>query len=76
MAALTPFQLELLWRAGLGSPIWGGSIATDRLRRDVELLWALGLVEPDARYPYRLSALGAAVLEAATRADRDPPESG
>lgn len=76
VAALTPFQLELLRRAGEGSPMWGGSQATPRIRRDVELLWALGLVEPDAFYPYRLSALGAAFLEAATRADPDPTESG
>ena len=43
--------------------MWGGSTATLRLRREVDLLLAMGLVEPDGAHPYRLSALGALVLE-------------
>ena len=68
-------QLELLQRARNGLPMWGGSVATNRLRRHVNLLFALRLVEPDGRHPYRLSALGAAVLHAAMRDCRDPPGS-
>jgi len=75
MAALNADQLELLQRARAGLPMWGGSVATNRLHREVDLLFALRLVEPDGRHPYRLSALGAAVLDAATRAGRDPPGS-
>ncbi len=50
-------------------------MATYRLRRDIELLMTLRLLEPDGRHPYRLTALGAAVVAAAMLDDRDPPES-
>ncbi len=63
MAALTPDQLELLQRARDGLPMWGGSVATSRLRREVDLLLAMRLVEPDGAHPYRLTVLGALVLE-------------
>jgi hypothetical protein len=63
MPALTGDQLELLQRARDGVPMWGGSVAIDRLRRDVDLLLALRLVEPAGTVPYRLTALGAAVLD-------------
>ena len=63
MAALTSDQLELLLRARDGLPMSGGSVATERLRREVELLFALRLIEPVAALPYRLTALGAQVLE-------------
>ena len=63
MASLTPDQFELLQRARDGLPMWGGSVATDRLRRDVDLLLALHLVERDGASPYRLTALGATVLD-------------
>ena len=62
MASLTDDQLELLQRACDGVPMWGGSTATPRLIGDVELLLALGLVEPAADWPYRLTALGRQVL--------------
>jgi hypothetical protein len=75
MAALNADQLELLQRTRDGLPMWGGSVATNRLRREVDLLFALRLVEPDGRRPYRLSALGAAVLHAAKCDGRDPPGS-
>ena len=64
MAALTSDQLELLQRARDGLPMWGGSVAIDRLRSDVELLFSLRLVEPAGAVPYRLTALGALVLGA------------
>jgi hypothetical protein len=75
MPALTVDQLELLRRTRDGLPMWGGSVATNRLRREVDLLFALRLVEPDGRHFYRLSVLGAAVLDAATRGGRDRPGS-
>lgn len=62
MSALTADQLELLWRARDGLPMWGGSVATERLRREMELLFALRLVEPSGTCLYRLTALGTAVL--------------
>ena len=46
MSALTSDQLDLLQRARDGLPLWGGSVATERLRRDVDLLFALRLIEP------------------------------
>lgn len=44
--------------------MWGGSLAIERLRRDVDLLLALHLVEPAGAVPYRLTAIGAEVLSA------------
>ncbi len=67
MSALTPDQLELLQRALVGLPMWGGSLATARLRHEVELLLALRLVEPGGQVPYRLTALGARVLDSLNR---------
>jgi len=67
LPALTTDQLELLHRARDGFPIWGGSVAIDRLRRDVDLLLALRLVEPAGATPYRLTTLGATVLGAVSR---------
>lgn len=64
MSALTDDQFELLQRARDGLPMWGGSVATDRLRRDVDLLFALRLIEPAGACPYRLTPTGALVLEA------------
>ena len=63
MSALTPNQIELLQRARDGIPLWGGSVAIPRLRRDVDLLLALHLVEPAGAGPYQLTALGVAVLD-------------
>lgn len=63
MSALTSGQVELLQRARDGVPLWGGSLATDRLRRDADLLFALRLIEPAGAVPYRLTAAGALVLE-------------
>ena len=34
MSALTSDQLDLLQRARDGLPLWGGSVATERLRRE------------------------------------------
>jgi hypothetical protein len=62
MASLTCDQLELLQRARNGFPMWGGSVAIERLRRDVDLLLALRLVELDYLAGYRVTTLGAAVL--------------
>lgn len=45
-------------------PIWGGSTAIPRLMRDVELLFAIGLLEPAADAPHRLTALGEQVFAA------------
>jgi hypothetical protein len=73
MSALTADQLELLGRARDGMPLWGGSTATNRLAREVELLLALRLIEPAGQQPYRLTALGATVLEPPS--DRPQPES-
>ncbi len=67
MSSLSCDQLELLQRARDGLPMWGGSVATDRLRRDVDLLLALRLVEPAGAIPYRLTALGATVLDTVSR---------
>jgi hypothetical protein len=44
MAALTTDQLELLQRAREGLLMWGGRVAIDRLRREVELAWLRWLV--------------------------------
>jgi len=71
MASLTYGQLELLQRARDGLPMWGGSVATHRLRREVDLLLALRLLEPAGALPYRLTALGAAVLDATSGGVRD-----
>jgi hypothetical protein len=65
MAALTADQLELLQRARDGLPMWGGSMATARLRREVDLLFAMRLIEPAGTSAYRLTAIGDAVLVAA-----------
>jgi hypothetical protein len=64
MASLTDDQLELLRRAREGLPMWGGSLAIARLRRDIDLLLALRLVEPAGSNPYRLTTLGETLLEA------------
>ena len=66
VSSLTRDQLELLQRARAGLPMWGGSIATHRLQREVDMLLALRLVEPAGACPYRLTALGAATLDAVT----------
>ncbi len=75
MPAPNANQLELLQRTHDGLPMWGGSVATNRLRQEVDLLFASGLVEPDGRNPYRLTATGAVVLHAARRDRQDPPGS-
>jgi hypothetical protein len=62
MAALTSDQLELLQRAREGLPMWGGSVATYRLNREIELLLAMRLLVPAGAVPYRLTAMGALVL--------------
>lgn len=62
MSAFTDDQLELLQRARDGLPMWGGSVATDRLRRDVDLLFALRLIEPAAETAYRPTQDGSKVL--------------
>jgi hypothetical protein len=62
MSALTRDQLEILQRAHDGVPIWGGSVATGRLRREVELLFAIGLLEQVGADPYKLTELGAQIL--------------
>lgn len=62
MSALTADQLELLQCARDGVPMWGGSTATPRLKADLQLLLALGLVEPSADWPYQLTALALKVL--------------
>jgi hypothetical protein len=67
MSALNADQVELLQRACDGIPMWGGSAATERLRRDVDLLFALRLIEPVGTCPYRLTAAGALVLVEAHR---------
>lgn len=76
MSALTADQLELLRRACAGTPMWGGSVAIDWLARDVQLLFAMGLIEPDGRHPYRPTALGAEVLDAALRKGPEPHAEG
>ena len=63
MAALTRDQLELLQRASEGLPLWDGSVAIERLRREVELLFALRLIEPAGADPYRLTPHGLQVLD-------------
>jgi len=62
MSALTADQLDLLQRTRDGLPMWRGSMATDRLRREVDLLFALRLIEPDDTLPYRLTALGSLMI--------------
>jgi len=64
MEALTQDQLDLLQRARDGLPMWGGSVATDRLRREVDLLFALCLVEPADVAKYRLTPIGSVALDA------------
>jgi len=64
MAALTDDQIDLLQRAREGLPMWGGSVATNRLRREVELLLAMRLVESGGSFQHRLTELGAQVLDA------------
>ena len=43
--------------------MWGGSVATDRLSREVELLLALRLLKLAGEVPYRLTPRGAIALE-------------
>ena len=62
MGPLTEHQLLLLERAGGDVPLWGGSTALDWLQRDVELLLAMGMLEPGDIYPYRLSEIGVRAL--------------
>lgn len=62
MSALTADQLELLQRACDGVPLWGGSMATERLRRELDLLFALRLIEPHAAGPYQPTAFGMQTL--------------
>ena len=71
MAVLTQDQLELLQRARDGMPMWGGSVATDRLRREVDLLLALRLLERAGAVPYRLTELGGHVLQAINPGEPD-----
>jgi hypothetical protein len=63
VTSLTCDQLELLQRARDGLPMWGGSVAIARLRRDVDLLLTLRLVEPASSDFYRVTLLGAAALD-------------
>ena len=65
MAALTDDQIQLLRRARDGLAPWDGMVRLDRLQAEIELLLALRLIEPDSVNPYRLTALGALVLDAA-----------
>jgi len=58
MAALTEDQIELIQRARVGLPVWGGSVAIDRLRRDVELLLRLGIIQLGEDGSYLLTHLG------------------
>lgn len=62
MPALTADQLELLQRARDGLPMWGGIAATDRPRRDVDLLLALLLIEPTSACSYQPTKFGSQVL--------------
>jgi hypothetical protein len=64
MTALTAAQIELLRRAGEGIPLWGGSLATHRLQREVELLLRMRLLEPVAFRSYCLTVMGARALAA------------
>jgi len=63
MDALTRSQVQLLQRARDGNPMWGGSTAIAWLRRDVELLLALRLIERHGDLPYSLTPLGASALD-------------
>ena len=63
MSALTSDQLELLQRARDGVPMWGGSVATERLRREVDLPLALHLIGPCGEYSYRTTATGVRALQ-------------
>ena len=65
MTSLTADQLDLLQSARDGLLMWGGSVAIDRLQRDVELPLVLRLVERHAVGTYRLTEIGARVLTAA-----------
>lgn len=65
--AFTDDQLELLQRSCDGLPMWGGSMATERLRREIELLFVLGLIQPAPDCPYRLTQTGFMVLDARRR---------
>ena len=64
MGALTADQIELLQRARDGLPMWGGSVATHRLRREVDLLLVMQLITSSGSCPYRLTATGALALDA------------
>lgn len=63
MAVLTADQIELLQRARDGMPMWDGSMTTNRLSRELDLWFAPQLIEPAGTTPYRLTAIGAVVLE-------------
>jgi hypothetical protein len=67
MTALTADQIELLQRARDGLPMWGGSIVTERLRRELELLFALRALERTDNCAYRLTSTGAMALSTTVR---------
>lgn len=46
-----------------GKEQWGGSVATERLRREVDLLFELQLIEPATPTPYCLTALGRLLVD-------------
>lgn len=71
MSPLTTDQLELLQRARDGLPMWGASFAIERLRRELELLFALKLLEAANGGTYRPTVLG----ERALRTVRSPREA-
>lgn len=64
-SALTANQFELIQRDREGLPMSGGSVATNRLRRDVEPLLSLRLIEPAGTCPCGLAPIGAHVFEIA-----------
>lgn len=64
MSALTRDQLELLQRARDGQPLWGGSVATERLRREADLLFWMRLIERSDVSAYRLTMQGVRVVNA------------
>ena len=67
MRAIAHHQVEILRRVRDGKHLGGGDVPLANLQDEVDRLLELRLIEPDGTKPYRLTAIGAVVLDAVTR---------
>ena len=69
----TAHLLEILRRVSAGKHLGGGDVPSSSLRDDIDLLLVLRLIEPDGLSPYRLTTLGALVLDQSSSCMKIPP---